>query len=128
MDYILMASLVGTCILTVLASYDIACQFFINFLSRVLGLPSQLRNRVPSFKARVLKAHIVSHGVSCQSKYSFNWSEGVGRTDGEGIERLWAWLNKAAPSTKEMTPAGRWETLDDFCGYTNWRKTLNIGK
>ena len=128
MDYVYLSSIVGVAVLLIIASYDIACQFFINFLTRILGLPDRLRLRVPTFKARVPKAHIVAHGVACQSKYAFNWTQGVGRTDGEGIERLWAWLNKAAPSTKEMTPAGRWETLDDFCGYTNWRKTLGIGK
>lgn len=83
-----MASLVGSCILAVLASYDIACQFFVNFLSRIRFLPEHLRENIPNVQAKVPKAHLVGHGLSCQSKYSFNWARGVGRTDGEGIERL----------------------------------------
>lgn len=123
-----MASIAGMCMLAILASYDIACQYFVNFFARVLGLPEELRIQVPVITPKVPKGHIVAHGESCQSKYSFNFARGVGRTDGEGIERLWSWLNKAAPSTKEMTPSGRRETLDDFCGYTNWKKTLGLGK
>ncbi len=44
------------------------------------------------------------------------------------MERHWAWLNAAAPSTKEMSPGARWETIDDFCGFANWRKTVQFGK
>lgn len=47
-------------------------------------------------------------------------------TDGEGIERLWSWLNKVAASAKEMTPAARQELLDDFCAFINWRKVISL--
>lgn len=52
----------------------------------------------------------------------------MARWDGEHVERLWAWLNAAAPSTKEMSPGARWETIDDFCGFANWRKTTQFGE
>lgn len=128
MDYILMSSMVGAMIMIIIASYDIACQFFVNFFSRIPGLPENLRRRVPIIVPMIPKAHIVSHGHKCQSRYSFNWTKGVGRTEGEGIERNWSSLNKAAPSTREMTPSGRRETLDDFCGYMNWKKTIQFGE
>lgn len=127
MDYILMASILHEMSLIIVVSYDIACQFFVNFFSRITGLPENLRSQVPTIVPMIPKAHIVGHGLSCQSRYSFNWTKGVGRTDGEGVERDWSPLNKTAPSTKEMTPSGRRETLDDACGYMNWKKTIQLG-
>lgn len=130
MDYVFLASIVGVFVLYLIASYDIACQFFVNFKTRVLELPQwlqpsiSLQNIVP----KIPKAHIYTHGESCHGPYSFNWTKGAGRTDAEGIERLWSMLNKAAYSVREMTPCGRHETIDDLCGFINWRKTLNYGK
>lgn len=46
--------------------------------------------------------------------------------DGEGVERLWAWLNKAASSVKEMGASARRETIDDFCAFAAWRKIVRL--
>lgn len=128
MDYILVSSLLTVIGLWVVVSYDIACQFFKNFTARAASLPERLKLSVSRLDAKIPKAHIGYHGFNCQSLFSFNFTTGVGRTDGEGIERCWSWLNKAAPSVKEMGPSGRRETLDDFCGYANWRKTVGLGE
>lgn len=129
MDYIFVASIITVYhIAMIVASYDIACQFFVHFLTRILGLPDHLRKPTPEIKPMVPKAHLVGHGSKCQIKYSFNWKPGMGRTCGEGIERDWSGLGKAAGSTKEMTPSGRHETLDDCCGYHNWRKVVGLGE
>ena len=53
---------------------------------------------------------------------------GAGRTDGEGVERNWDYLNGQGPSTKEMGPGSWWDTLDDCCGHANWRKTVGLGE
>ncbi len=130
MDYIFLSSLRLLCsLLTIVASYDIACQYFKNFFARMDDVPDRLR---PTFLleqiiAKVAKAHLVGHNEACQGPFSFNWTNGCGRTDGEGIERCWSGLNKAAPSVREMTAAGRRETIDDFCGFWNWKKTLGLG-
>lgn len=129
MDYIFMMSIIQVFyIAMIVASYDIACQFFVHFFVRILGLPEPLQKPIPKIKAMVPKAHLVGHGSRCQIKFSFNWTAGMGRTCGEGIERDWSGLGKAAGSTKEMTPSGRHETLDDCCGYHNWRKVIGLGK
>ncbi|KAF7965306.1 hypothetical protein HWV62_44514 [Athelia sp. TMB] len=47
---------------------------------------------------------------------------------GEGVERNWDELNGQAPSTAEMLPGHRWETLDDCCSWANWRKSMGLGK
>lgn len=129
MDYIFMASLMTAYYIAIIvASYDIACQFFVHFFTRITGLPEPLQKPLPTVKPMVPKAHLVRHGKRCQTKFSFNWKPGMGRTCGEGIERDWSGLGKAAGSTKEMTLSGRHETLDDFCGYHNWRKVIGLGE
>ncbi|KAJ7486373.1 hypothetical protein B0H11DRAFT_1721594, partial [Mycena galericulata] len=63
----------------------------------------------------------------CHGPYSFNYTKGVGRTDGEGVERNWSWLNWAARSISVMGPGAREDTIDDLCGFSNWKKTVDFG-
>jgi len=65
--------------------------------------------------------------VSCQAPHSLNFKNGVGRTEGEGIERSWSELNRVANSTKEMGPGSRHDTLDDHIGHHNFRKYVGLG-
>ena len=129
MDYIFLSSIIGIVVLTVIASYDISCQFFTNFWFRLLALPPHLQTKLPRSRLipKILKAHLETHGKDCHGVYSFNYTHGAGRTDGEGIERCWSRLNGSASSNKEMTPSARQETMDDFCGNHNWLKTVNLG-
>lgn len=95
----------------------------------MLGFPARMRLAVPDrswVTAKVPKGHLRAHEDSCHGPFSLNYTWGVGLTDGEGIERLWSWLNKVAASSKEMTQAARQELLDDFCNYINWRKSLGL--
>ncbi|KAG6807025.1 hypothetical protein H0H92_009113, partial [Tricholoma furcatifolium] len=50
-----------------------------------------------------------------------------GRTDGEGVERNWAWLNGTAASTSQMGPGSRHDTLDDYMGFWNYKRTIDLG-
>lgn len=75
----------------------------------------------------VPKYHLAAHIAECQTSFSFNFTRGVGRTDGEGIERGWANTNRLASSTKEMGPGSRRDTLDDHFGDWNWKKTVGLG-
>ncbi|KAF7797969.1 hypothetical protein EIP86_009176 [Pleurotus ostreatoroseus] len=130
MDYILFSSLLHLCLLLALViSYDIACQYFKNLWSRLEDMPPALRLPIkPSaVKTAVPKGHLHAHVPVCHAPFSFNYMPGAGRTSGEGIESNWSVLNKAAPSCKEMGPSARRETLDDFCGFHNWRKTIGLG-
>ncbi|KIM91411.1 hypothetical protein PILCRDRAFT_607 [Piloderma croceum F 1598] len=77
--------------------------------------------------ALVPKFHLQSHIEACQSAFSFNFFKGGVRTDGEGVERNWDELNGQGPSTSEMLPCARWNTLDDCCGWVNWHKTMGLG-
>lgn len=93
------------------------------------SLPEWLRLNVSAGRVvtKVPKGHLRAHEESCHGPMSLNYTEGAGETDGEGIERLWSWLNKVAPSIKEMTPAARQELLDDLCAFLNWRKNNGLG-
>jgi hypothetical protein len=124
-----MSSIIGISILSLLLSYDIACQWIKNFWKRVPELPEHLQTRIsPSnFSVKIPKFHFDAHGKKRHAQYSFAYSRGVGRTDGEGIERLWAIIKGGAAQTIEMGPGARRDTLDDFCGYSNWRKVVNYG-
>lgn len=128
MDYIFASSVAGLALMIVI-SYDIACQWIKNLWNRVQGLPTRLQ---PAFKpedltARVPAFHLDAHGKVCHAPFSLRFTHGVGRTDGEAIERLWAILRGAAAQTKEMGPGGCHDVLDDFCGFSNWLKTVDIG-
>ena len=57
--------------------------------------------------------HAYGHKTSCQISYSTRWTQGCGLTDGEQMERLWAFLIKMAFVTKEMTPSHRDDLLTD---------------
>jgi hypothetical protein len=129
MDYIFFSSLIGTLLLTIVASYDIACQWGINFWSRAKTMPENLQ--LPDWIDiifKVPKFHLPPHVKKCHAPYSFNYTKGVGRTDGEGVERNWSWLNSSARSISVMGPGSREDTIDDLCGYSNWKKTVDLGE
>lgn len=111
-------------------SYDIACQWHKKLWQRVSSiLPLQLQpNHVQTtFNFFVPKFHIAAHIPACQTNFSFNWTPGVGRTDGEAPERGWADINHVAASTKEMGPGSRRDILDDHFGDWNWKKVATLG-
>lgn len=130
MDYIYLSACLGLCVSLLVTSYDIACQWGTNFRQRMESFPQflQLNFLFVVLKYLIPKFHLPGHGLACQSLFSFNLTRGVGRTDGEGIERLWSTTNGCAGSTKEMGPGARHDTLDDHFGDWNWRLLVGMGK
>ncbi|KAK7025934.1 hypothetical protein VNI00_015849 [Paramarasmius palmivorus] len=91
-------------------------------------LPEEQKPRsLPDFQFVIPKLHIYGHTTDCQLKYSLNYAPGVGRTDGEGVERNWAGQGPIATSTTEMGPGSRHDALDDHWGSWNWQKLLGLG-
>ncbi|TFK59371.1 hypothetical protein BDN72DRAFT_945939, partial [Pluteus cervinus] len=127
MDYAFLSSLSQNAPSQIVESYDIACQW-----------SKKLRVRVgeysPWFTTDLLdsrnitylvpKWHLAAHRDSCRTGFSFNFTPGVGRTDGEAPERGWAAINEIAASAKEMGPGSWSDTLDDYLGDYNWRKVI----
>lgn len=129
MDYIFLSSIIGITVLSIVASYDIACQWFKNFFTRMKEMPAHMQvDPKVKWQFKVPKFHLPPHIPKCHGPFSFNFTKWVGRTDGEGTERNWSWLNMAARSVSVMGPGSRRDTLDDFCGYHNYKKNMNLGK
>ncbi|KAJ7181393.1 hypothetical protein C8R43DRAFT_1083776 [Mycena crocata] len=128
MDYLFFSSVMGVTWLSIIASYDIACQWFRNFATRMAAMPENMRlPAATKIQFKVPKFHLPPHIKKCHGPFSFNFTKWVGRTDGEGVERNWSWLNMIARSVSVMGPGSREDTIDDFCGYSNWRKTVGLG-
>ena len=131
MDYVFASSLVRVAspLPIINVSYDIACQWYKNIWTRMKSLPTNLQidptTRTINFF--VPKFHLSAHIETCQTRFSLNWSPGVGRTDGEAPERGWANINQVATSTKEMGPGSRRDVLNDHFGDGNWKKKISLG-
>ncbi|KIK34338.1 hypothetical protein CY34DRAFT_98209 [Suillus luteus UH-Slu-Lm8-n1] len=128
MDYLFFSALRHTTVDILNISYDIACQWKKNLWHRMTSFPPsmQLNHNNKKITFFVPKFHLPAHIQQCQTRFSFNFTPGVGRTDGEAPERGWANINPVASSTKEMGPGARRDTLDDFFGDWNWRKITNL--
>jgi hypothetical protein len=87
----------------------------------------QLDYRSKFFTFLVPKFHLAAHILKCQMAFSFNFTKGVGRTEGEAPKQGWAGLSCAAASTMEMGPGFRRDVMDDHLGDINWQKTSNMG-
>ena len=72
--------------------------------------------------------HINAHGADCRADFGLSFRDGVGRTCGEEVEVAWAGTNPLGPSTREMGPGARHETLNGQWGGLNFRRILNFRK
>ncbi|KAK0498005.1 hypothetical protein EDD18DRAFT_1308992 [Armillaria luteobubalina] len=129
MDYFVLSTLSDNTPPELVISYDIACQWHKNFFAQISQYPQSLRlvQSERDILYLVPKFHLPAHVLKCHDNFSFNFSAGVGRTDGEAPERGWAATNALAASTKEMGPGARRDTLDDHFGDHNWRKIIILG-
>ncbi|CAK5279026.1 unnamed protein product [Mycena citricolor] len=127
MDFIAMSALRGFNLKQLTISYDIACQWGINLWERISKLPEDLHLDFESFWFRygLPVWHATAHEESCTNRFSLGLIPGLGKTDGEGIERLWAELNAFAYHTKTMGLGHRADTLDDKINYHNFTKNLS---
>ncbi|KAJ8076144.1 hypothetical protein PM082_022129 [Marasmius tenuissimus] len=104
MDFLAFYNLMACGLLYVVFSYDIACQWMQNFYRCMMEYPASMQLPAKlSMKFKVPKFYLPAHELSCLTKFSFNYTEGVGKTDGEGVERTWSWLNGCACSLSMMT-------------------------
>ncbi|KAJ7836173.1 hypothetical protein B0H13DRAFT_1652321 [Mycena leptocephala] len=130
MDFIVMSSLAGFNLKELTISYDIACQWCKHLLERIEKLPEDMRLDFESFlfQCGLPVWHASSHEAECTNRNSLSFLPGVGKTDGEGIERLWADLNAFAYHTKTMGLGHRADTIEDKVNYHNFTKNLAQAK
>lgn len=131
MDFIMFSTLIGTCLLLLTFSYDIACQWSRNLKTRITQLPRRMQigaDRLRNAKFVLPKFHIYNHGPQCQTNFSLNFFRWSARSNGEDPERWWAHINPLSMSTKEMGAGSRIDTIDDHARSWNWRKIVGFGK
>lgn len=132
MDYMFFNSLRDSPIVSLVVSYDIACQWSVNLWNRMEQYPNYMKldraNDRMSIVFLIPKFHLPAHIVPCHQRFSFNYTLWVGRTDGEAPERGWAHINPVATSTREMGPGSRRDTLDDHFGDWNHKKSIAMGE
>ncbi|KAK7032023.1 CxC2 domain-containing protein [Favolaschia claudopus] len=129
MDYIVLSAVLGILALWLAISYDIACQWRIYFPKRMENMPERLR--LDLTKITLLFAlpvwHAAAHERSCQAQNSLTYTKGVGRTDGEGIERTWSRFNTLGWASREMARGARADAIDDRLDHHNWEKNISLG-
>jgi hypothetical protein len=131
MDYVFFSGLRKSEYKRIVVSYDIACQWGVNFDDRLATkFPIDWLNNMKqtTFKKLVPKFHLPAHIEKCQRDFSFNYTLHVGRTDGKAPERGWSKINGLAGSTREMGPGSRRDTLEDHMGDGNWKKVVGLGE
>ena len=131
MDFFFFSGLKNTLIKTFVVSYDVACQWYKKFVSRMAeAFPStwRINTRDVDIHFLVPKFHLPAHIEMCQQSFSFNYARFVGQTDGEAPERGWSDLNGLAYSTREMGPGACQDTIEDHLGDWNWKKIITMGK
>ncbi|KAF9471567.1 hypothetical protein BDN70DRAFT_909334 [Pholiota conissans] len=130
MDYVFHSATKDAGVSSFVVSYDIACQWSIKIKERMTTFDPTFFVNDPNVAVRYLvpKFHLPAHIAACRSNYSFNFAKETGRTDGEAPERGWVYINGLAPSTREMGPGTRSDTLDSHMGDENWKKVIGMGQ
>lgn len=93
---------------------------------------------VPMFHVYMVMVHFARYtwSVSVQTMflllfqlmYSPRAISGLGLTDGEAMERLWAYLHRFSKCTKEMRPSYLIDILTSALSHYGFRVRLNLGK
>ncbi|KAF7293374.1 hypothetical protein MIND_01114200 [Mycena indigotica] len=132
MDYILMHALGDTRVWKLVLSYDIACQWKQRLLMRVADMVKEggvkSLDDFESIQFALPVWHAAAHDINCREALSSSHAPGVGRTDGEGIERTWVVLNPIGFATKEMGEGNRHDTIEDKVDHLNFEKNVGQGE
>ncbi|KAJ7480228.1 hypothetical protein B0H11DRAFT_1724998 [Mycena galericulata] len=129
MDYIVMSALVGFALMLLTISYDIACQWKKTLPARNERMPKEVRlslNKL-TLQCALPVWHAGSHNEECQDDNSLSFKTGVGKSDGEGVERVWSVLNPAAYHTKDAGRGQRVDVLEDKIDSHNFLKNIGQG-
>lgn len=128
MDFALLSALRPTPKAKKVVSYDVACQYNVNFIRRVMKWFSDDIDWAMEILFRVPMMHILGHKDDCQYRFALQYTRGVGLAHGETVEHPWAEGNQTGGSTKEMNAGHRHDSLDAFHNFWNWSKLQKLGK
>ncbi|KAF7329335.1 CxC2 domain-containing protein [Mycena kentingensis (nom. inval.)] len=131
MDFIVLATLEGEKVAVVTVSYDVVCSWKKLLPARAEAIRERggMTTDLSKFEMQFVLPvwHAAAHELACQTENSISFAVGVGKTDGEGIERLWSLLNPISWSTKEMGEGARHDVLEDKIDFINFEKNTKIG-
>ncbi|KAJ7801671.1 hypothetical protein B0H14DRAFT_3489329 [Mycena olivaceomarginata] len=129
MDFVVLSALAGFALLWLTISYDIACQWKLNLAEHIQRLPSDMRLPLNTIKIQYALPvwHAGSHNEECQNDNSLSFKVGVGKTDGEGVERTWSVMNPAAFMTKDAGRGVRADTMEGKIDNHNYLKNVGQG-
>ncbi|KAK6988081.1 CxC2 domain-containing protein [Favolaschia claudopus] len=129
MDWIVLAALAGFSLLWLTISYDIGCQWKLHFPERMKQLPREMHLPLQDINIQfgLPVWHAASHNEDCQNQNSLSFRPGVGRSDGEGVERTWSGLNPAALSTKDAGTGVRADAMEAKIDNHNYLKNVGQG-
>ena len=129
MDYVILSAVKGERLHRIVLTYDIGCQYSKNFKERMLKFPADMHlDENLTIEFGVPSWHINAHGADCRADFGLGFRDGVGRTCGEEVEVTWASTNLLGPSTREMGPGARHETLNAQWGGMNFRRIIVFRK
>lgn len=110
-------------------TYDIWCHWIPKFKQRASNFPKHiaLPDDLP-LRGGIPKFHLQGHSEKCRVLHSLNYKPFVGRIEGEGCERAWAFLNETSGSTSEKSPGARWDAINYILGDWNFEKMIQMGE
>nr|GAT47503.1 predicted protein [Mycena chlorophos] len=135
-DWILLCTLWAERLLEYGFAYDIICRWMIHFFDR-LNKIRQSDVDTSTLATGIDEAdlyfglpvwHAGAHQAECRAHLALAYMLGMGKTDGEAMERIWASLNPASWATKEMGVGARHDVLEDKIDRMNYEKNLTLGK
>jgi hypothetical protein len=112
-------------------SYDIWCKYKIYVEERAReNFPPEMTKNFLRMNRRgfIPKMHSNDHGPDCRTIFGFNYHPGVGRTDGESVERDWATVVAAALQTGEMNAGTRHGALDNHWIDRNFQRSIGLSE
>ncbi|KAF7321838.1 CxC2 domain-containing protein [Mycena kentingensis (nom. inval.)] len=131
MDFVFMSAVGASQVKRIIVSYDVVCQWRKRLHQRVEQLEdsSEIKTILSQYDLQfgLPVWHAKVHEEKCRTALSLTFVVGVGRTDGEGIERLWAVINPILYATKEMGAGHRLDTVEGKLDHINEEKNATLG-
>ncbi|KAJ7714457.1 hypothetical protein B0H14DRAFT_2546347 [Mycena olivaceomarginata] len=108
------------------ATYDIACEYVVNLVSRFeKHFPDQLQS-VKKMRWGVPALHVQGHQDSCTYLFGTAYMECVGHFHGETAEHYWPKANQLGPHVRQMNLGHRQDTIINHHGDWNHKKTMHL--
>ncbi|KIM35196.1 hypothetical protein M413DRAFT_79608 [Hebeloma cylindrosporum] len=113
--------------LRIVETYDVARQYYVYLKSCCQANFPDLADVIDIIYLLVPKKHLDGHKEDCKYRFSLNYTEGVGRSHGEGIEASWAESKQSGGSTCQINHSHCHDTINDLHNYWNWNKLRGLG-